>query len=328
MEVQFQKYHGCGNDFLILDELERELVREEHRGKLGQIVINRYFGFGSTSMLYLTDPRTSDADVRMRIFESDQSESNMCGNGIRCIADYVLSNSKKDTISIETGSETSTPSIKKIKKHPNNTYAVNMGQLTITEEDINQGIKLIQFLKIGLAGPLEDIPLKQLSKEIHYTDKFSLYGTGEPHLVIFTEEDLYKQDNTKKLFEIGKAFNSQQSPLRKQLTPSGCNINLVQVINNSEISVRTYERGVNDESLACGTGATACAARAYLSGRAKSNTIKVNVKGSNHDKNNFLTITVNNTKNNVSLTMAGPAEHIGTLIPSPALYKKIEFCLK
>jgi diaminopimelate epimerase len=119
-----------------------------------------------------------------------------------------------------------------------------------------------------------------------------------------------------------------------ELTPNGCNVNLVQrvddgKINDGEIYIRTYERGVDDETLACGTGATASAARAYTSGIVKNPIIRVNVRGSNRFKNGEIIpyardegirIAVSDNRNGVyEMTMAGPAEQIGIveLFPGP-----------
>jgi len=328
MEFNFIKSHGCGNDFVIVDERKQPIVQEDYRGHLAKVLCDRNFCIGATSVLYMLPPSTNKADVYMRIFEADRSESSMCGNGVRCIADCYSEKTGSTIIRVETKA-----GIKKVEKSTvgsQKEYSVDMGNLTATQDEINKALsqQAIRLDKLKIDGRLENIPFERVSYNLSRYGTFFLYGTGEPHLVVFVNENVYNESNTHTLREVGNTFNLKESDLRKSgVVPFGCNVNLAQIISQNTISIRTYERGVDNETLACGTGASACAAAAYLSQRVKCPRIQVIVKGKgaytdllgDTENNNQLTIGVNNSEEGkTSLTLIGPAEMIarGELVGS------------
>src|SRR3989344_7803997 len=328
MEFNFIKSQGCGNDFVIVDERKQPIVQEDYRGHLARVLCDRNFCIGATSVLYMLPPSTLEADVLMRIFEADRSESSMCGNGVRCIADCYSEKTDSTIIRVQTKA-----GIKKVEKStigPHKEYSVDMGNLATTQGEINKALsqEAIRLDKLKIDGRLENIPFERVSPSLSRYGTFFLYGAGEPHLVIFVDEDVYSERSTHTIREVGDAFNLKESDLRKSgVVPFGCNVNLAQRISQDAISIRTYERGVDNETLACGTGATACAAVAYLSQIVDSSRIQVSVKGKrvyadilgDTENPNQLTIGVNNTKEGkTTLTLIGPAEMIarGELVGS------------
>jgi diaminopimelate epimerase len=170
------------------------------------------------------------ANFKMRIINLDGSEAAACGNGFRCIALYA-----HDVL----------------KYSSRMTFESGSGLIEAEVAEKNQ-------IKVQLIKPRifkMDEVLEACKQKLHYT----FLDTGVPHVVIFTEE-LEKID----VFEMGKAVRNHA-----QFQPFGTNVNFVQVKNKKEIAVRTYERGVENETLACGTGSTASAVASVLKGFAE-----------------------------------------------------------
>lgn len=276
LAISFTKYHGCGNDFIIIDELDNEIVPEELKGTISKILCERKFSIGADDVLYVQP--SEQADAKMRIFEPDGSEADMCGNGIRCVADYLYHKFGKEKFVIETKAGLKT--IERI----NGLYKVNMGKL---------GTKFSEFKKfVNLT--LNDNE-KFLERVMNFPElgevKLSIVNTGEPHIVIFVEN--VDKENIEKYGEsIAK---------RRDLFPHGINLNLVEMVDENKIKVRTYERGVWKETLACGTGCTASAAVSHLLGKIKEKRVKVLTKGGE------LLIEIGE-----NLLMTGPAQKVFT----------------
>jgi diaminopimelate epimerase len=253
LRISFLKYHGCGNDFLVIDELERERIPEEFRGKLAILLCKRRFGVGANAILYVL-PSTY-ASAKMRVFPADGSEVDICGNGIRCVADYLCSRLERDEVLIDTND-----GMKHVEKM-NGLYKVTLGNLRTTKSGVGD---------LNLEIPANE---KLLNRKMEFPNlgevEISIVRAGEPHGVIFVD-DVDKEN----LVKYGKAIAANRG-----IFPYGVHVNLVQVVDASTIKIRTYERGVWDETLACGTGATASAAVSYITGRVKEKGIKVKVKG-------------------------------------------------
>lgn len=199
---------ASGNDFVILDSRfsildSRKLVRQ---------ICDRKFGIGADGVLVLAKSRV--ADVRMRIFNADGSEAEMCGNGARCVALYRASRQ----LTIET----------------------KAGIIQAQVKDAGVKIKLTDPKGLKL-----DLPIKINNRTL----RVNFINTGVPHAVIFSH-GLDKID----VFDLGRLIRKHQ-----KFAPSGTNADFVEVLSNNTIKIRTYERGVEDETLACGTGAVACA---------------------------------------------------------------------
>jgi diaminopimelate epimerase len=210
-KVNFIKMVASGNDFIII-ETRNQKPETRNLKFLAKNICERKFGVGADGLLILEKSKT--ADLRMRIFNPDGSEAEMCGNGARCVALYV----SRPNVKIET-------------------------KAGIIDSEING-----QNVKIRLTDPQDtksDISIKVNNRLL----RMHFINTGVPHTVIFVE-GLDEID----VFNIGREIRNH-----KKFRPAGTNVDFVEVFNNHAIKIRTYERGVEDETLACGTGAVASA---------------------------------------------------------------------
>lgn len=237
--MKFYKYHGAGNDFVLIDNRDGA-ISEDSKSELAVQLCDRRLGIGADGMALL---ETSDkADAKMRIFNPDGSEPEMCGNGIRCIAKHVHDNiAKKDEIAIETLAGTKTVSL---SEENGVTYVrVNMGRPLFDRKDIpatGEGRILNEKLEVN-------------GKEV----KIYAVNTGVPHVVVFVE-DIKDAD----VVNIGRAIRNNP------LFPKGANVNFLEIVCANLFKIRTYERGVEGETLACGTGITAAGAITVMAGEA------------------------------------------------------------
>lgn len=241
--THFTKLHGNGNDFILIDEYVKEIVPD--KSVFASKYCDRRFGIGADGVLYLG--RSDKADVRMRIFNSDGTEAEMCGNGVRCLVKFAL-----DEGYIDEDANVETPAgVLKIRARRNERtwITVNMGKPEFSREKIPaRGTG--EFLNVALQGR-----------------KVSAVNTGVPHAVIFVDS---LDDNEL----MAAAPKIRYDPV----FPKGANVNFVHVNSTDEITIRTYERGVEGETLSCGTGSVACAAVANRLGRT-GKMVKVNTKG-------------------------------------------------
>jgi diaminopimelate epimerase len=203
-KINFTKMVASGNDFVIFEKNKLSALAKQ--------ICDRKFGVGADGLLVLG--KSKIADVRMRIFNPDGSEAQMCGNGARCAALYM----NRRNVDIET----------------------KAGIIESRVDGNNVKIKLTNPKDIKL-----DIPIKINNRKI----KVNFIDTGVPHTVIFVEG----------LDKIDVVSLGRQIRYHRKFAPAGTNIDFVEILNNSSIKVRTYERGVEGETLACGTGAVASA---------------------------------------------------------------------
>jgi diaminopimelate epimerase len=271
--MEFYKYHGAGNDFILIDNLEDE-IREEDKPSLARRLCHRRFGIGADGLVLMEN--STIADIKMRIFNPDGSEPEMCGNAIRCLAKHVYDTKlKSKRISIET--------------------LAGIKEVEVTPKD-----QKIAYVKVDMGRPLfdrKDIPAvgegRLLGEKLKVRgEEFVIYGvnTGVPHVVVFSEDI----DNTD-IVEIGRAirFNT--------LFPEGTNVNFLEKIGENIFKVRTYERGVEDETLACGTGIVACGVIASILGEAEpEKPIEIKAKGG----------TIYVEKSGENWLLNGPAEFV------------------
>lgn len=272
MKINFHKFQACGNDFIIIDTEFSKKIIPKKRSELAEFLCNRNFGIGADDVLYLDASFT--ADIRLKIFESQGPEADMCGNGIRCVAAYLCEKLNKSALIVETND-----GLKHITKIGSK-YQVNMGKLRT---------KMKEMEKYFVSDFPDDKLL--LDNTINFSEigeiNVSIVNSSEPHCVIFVENV-----DTVNINKFGKNICEN-----KKLFPYGINVNLVEVYGKNTLKIRTYERGVFHETLACGTGATASAAVAYILGKIKENQVVVIVKGGK--------IKIEITKDN--LYMIGPA---------------------
>lgn len=217
--MKFIKMHGLGNDFILIDS-RKEPLEGVNLSELAVKLCDRHYGIGADGLL-IAGP-SSSANVKMRIFNSDGSEAEMCGNGIRCFAKYIYENLdiKKDLISVETLAGVILPSILEYK-----------GKTAIVETDM------------GEPRDINEAEIKVGDKSFDAT----LVSFGNPHCVIFVD-DL----SNVHIDDIGPKIESHK------MFPNRTNVEFVQVLSRKEAMVKVWERGAG-ETLACGTGACASA---------------------------------------------------------------------
>lgn len=252
-DFRFVKYQGCGNDFIIKDELEGPRTPDSDRSTLAKKLCDRHFRIGADGLIFLESAKGVDAS--MRLFEPAGNEADMCGNGIRCIASYLTGRLGKSEVDILTRD-----GVKHVVRR-GESFTVEMGPIRTKRRDMREFI--------SDAGNASDSMMDIEIKVGRRAFQGSLVNSGEPHFVSKTDE-LSSLD----MKNIGDTVNGDHKRF-----PKGVNLNFVQVTGPHGISIRTYERGVYDETLACGTGATASAAVALMLGWVKPGQVKVKVLG-------------------------------------------------
>ncbi len=212
MIINFSKYHGAGNDFILIDNRNIELNLSS---KQINYLCNRQLGIGADGLILVEKNKTKESDFYMKYYNSDGNEGTMCGNGGRCIAAYAKN---LDIIADKT-----------------NFMAIDgehFAEIIENKGNVDFEIK---------------IKMINVSEIIDIEGDYYL-NTGSPHFVVFV-------DNAKNADVVGMGRFLRYN---KQLFPEGANINFVS-FKNARLLVRTYERGVENETLSCGTGVTAAA---------------------------------------------------------------------
>lgn len=216
MLVEFTKMNGAGNDFVLIDNRERDLIFSE---KEISRLCHRQRGIGADGLILLENCKNGKADYAWKFYNSDGSQAEMCGNGSRCFAKFVqLLTQKTVPFSFETLAG------------------------IIHAEFVNN------LVKVSLTQPIDLSIGTNLSWEDQSGEVHSI-NTGVPHAIHFV-----KDINSIPVKLWGAALR-----YHKHFEPRGTNVNFVQLMPDQSIRVRTYERGVEDETLACGTGVTASA---------------------------------------------------------------------
>lgn len=223
MKIEFTKIQGLGNDFIIIDNRKYQLS-EEKISIIAKRLCTRRISIGADGLM-LVDIPSSDADFRMRFYNADGSIGEMCGNGARCIARYAYVN---DIAGKEMIFET-TAGIVEAK--------IEEGRLVTVK--LNNPEKIDLNVKVNIAD-----------KELDCT-YIELGNPGLPHAVI--EYKGLREANGKELLKIGRSIRYNNK------FPKGANVNFYDVINDDTAYVKTYERGVEDFTLACGTGSASTA---------------------------------------------------------------------
>ena len=243
--------HGSGNDYVYVNCFEEQV---EDPAALARIISDRHRGVGADGLILIAPSRT--ADVRMRIFNADGSEAEMCGNGIRCVAKYTYEHklaraggafsvpgqrSFPASLNIETGSGILTVGLIIDNTNHVRKVCVNMGQPILSPRDI----------PVNLPGEkIVAQPIDVLGHELLMT----CVSMGNPHAVFFC-------DNVQ-LIELDKLGPAIE---KHNLFPKRINVHFVQIDKPAEFTMRTWERG-SGITMACGTGACAACVAAVLSG--------------------------------------------------------------
>lgn len=263
--IPFVKMQGAGNDYVYVDLVKNP--QDYDWPALAIQISDRHFGVGSDGLI-LIHPSTV-ADARMQMFNSDGSEGQMCGNGVRCVAKYVYENgiSRQNPVKIETGRGVLTLELL-LENGKVTRVRVDMGEPLLAAAQIpvllEEGQSASRAGVVAPAGakPLVDCRLNIAGREFVAT----LVSMGNPHCVIFQDQILDED-----VWHWGPLIE------RSHYFPERTNVEFVQIISRSEVIQRTWERG-SGETLACGTGASAVVVAGALSGRTDRQ-VKVNLRG-------------------------------------------------
>lgn len=222
-KIKFVKMQGAGNDFIVINEFEKEAVKEEEKKKFAVRACNRHFGIGADGVLFLSKSKVKGANARMRIFNPDGTEPEMCGNGIRCAAKFLFEEElvKKKKMKIET-----LAGIIKSEITREGLVKVDMGKPVVEKE----------FDYIFIDG-----------KQIQFTQ----VSMGNPHSVI-----IVSSISSVDLHSLGPKISTHPH------FPNKTNVHFAEIISRDKVKMITWERGAG-ATLACGTGACAVTTALY-----------------------------------------------------------------
>lgn len=273
--MKFTKMQGIGNDYIYVNCFEEKVDDPE---RVSMIVSDRHFGIGGDGLVLIMP--SDKADFRMRMFNADGSEGNMCGNATRCIGKYVYDNglTDKTEITLETRS-----GIKYLTLYPENgkvkTVLVNMGKAILKPSDIPMKAEGDRFI---------NKPIEVSGKEVFIT----AVSMGNPHAVTYVEDV-----DGLELEKIGPAYENHP------IFPERVNTEFIKVLDSHTIQMRVWERG-SGETWACGTGACAAAVASVENGYFKrGEEITLKLRGGDL----FITYNEDGT-----VLMRGPAETVFT----------------
>lgn len=233
--LKFTKMHGLGNDYVYMDAINQEIQDES---SLAQFVSNRHFGIGSDGLILIC--KSDVADFKMRMFNSDGSEAEMCGNGIRCVGKFVYDKglTNKTTVTIET--------LAGIK-----TLILNTRDGKVETARVDMGEPVLEPNKIPVKSnenPVKNLKLKVEDREFTFT----CVSMGNPHAIAVVESTAkFNVEKYGKVIEVDKVF------------PKKTNVEFIEIVDKNHIKMRVWERGAG-ETLACGTGACATAVACSL----------------------------------------------------------------
>jgi len=238
--MKFVKMHGAGNDYVYIDCFRQTVEDPE---SLAREISDRNFGVGGDGLILIEPSKT--ADVKMRMFNADGSEAEMCGNGVRCVAKYAFDHGLVDRteIVVETGAGNLPLTMFPNEREHIDRVRVNMGPPRLTRGDL------------PMVGPAHEQVINMDLEILDRTFQVTCVSMGNPHCVIYVD-------------------NLDEFPVKKYgyaienhaLFPQRINVEFVEVITPDEVRQRTWERGAG-ETLACGTGASAVTVAGVLTGR-------------------------------------------------------------
>lgn len=240
--LPFRKMHGLGNDFVVLDARDAPIHLHEDRIRL---IGDRHRGVGFDQLLVLEPPDGADAEIFMRIYNTDGSEAEACGNGTRCVAHLLMSESGADQCAIQT----------------------RRGRLTATRADdlvsVNMGAAQLSWDEIPLAKEVDTLRLPLV---VDGAEGPTAIGMGNPHCVFFVTDA-----ETVDLSKLGPVVEHDK------LFPARTNVEFASLNSDGSIRLRVWERGVGI-TLACGSGTCATAVAAHRRGLVDARTSPVNIQ--------------------------------------------------
>lgn len=235
MKLDFTKMQGCGNDYVYINCFEQTVADP---AALAVRLSDRHTGIGGDGVILICP--SDVADAKMRMFNLDGSEGKMCGNGVRCVAEYLFThgmNKRADCVDIETLS-----GIKHIVREAPQLYTVDMGAPILKPSDI------------PVTGFDENPIIDRLVEVNGGGVRITCVSMGNPHCVVFVDDV-----NKLNLPMLGNQFE------HAKIFPEGVNTEFVQRIDETHLKMRVWERG-SGETLACGTGTCACVVASVLCG--------------------------------------------------------------
>ncbi len=238
--MKFTKMQGCGNDYVYVNGMTEELSKER-KPEIVRFLSDRHFGIGGDGVIFIN--ASEEADFEMEMFNADGTRSEMCGNGIRCVAKFVYDKrlTDKRQISIVSAGKVKYLDLTVNEKNLVETVKVNMGSPILVPE---------QIPAVFEGEDVINQPIQVLGQEY----KVTCVSMGNPHAVVFVENtDVLDLEKIGPDFEHHKVF------------PNRTNTEFVQVIDRNHVKMRVWERGTG-ETLACGTGCCATAVACVLNG--------------------------------------------------------------
>lgn len=263
--------HGTGNDFILIDEFQKILIPEKDKPRFVARISRRHFGIGSDGIIFIQ--KSGRYDARFSFYNPDGTKAEMCGNGMRCFAKYLYEKGlvRKEKIHVETTAGLVVLEI-----------FLKGGEVTRIRVDM--GMPRVEFIdrKVEIDG---------------YSYKITSVNMGNPHAILFFD-DVDEVD----VLGIGKKVRHHR------LFPQGTNVHFVQKTGENEFKIRTYERGVEDETLACGTGICASAVAIVVNNYANAKKPLMF-----HAKGGDITIELEMENENIKrVFITGPAEEVFT----------------
>jgi diaminopimelate epimerase len=237
--MRFTKMQGAGNDYVYVDCFANPLPHDP--GGLSRKISNRHFGVGADGLILICP--STQADARMRMFNADGSEAEMCGNGIRCVAKYLYDHClvRKTALTVETG--------RGVLRLELEVQGGAVHQVTV---DMGEPILEAERIPTSLAG---DPPIQMLLTADGRSFEVTCVSMGNPHCITFVDE---LADSL--VLGFGPKIENHQ------VFPRRTNAEFVRINSPDEVTVRVWERG-SGETLACGTGACAVAVAGVLTGK-------------------------------------------------------------
>lgn len=268
MKIAFSKYHGAGNDFILIDNRNNSYPIDG--GACIAHLCDRRFGIGADGVLCIE--RSSVADCKMHIFNADGSPAAMCGNGIRCVVDFLQENHIQVEVQVEVQIEAG-----------ERIFSCRRSGCNIS---VNLGVPQVMHWPMSLCVQGEEVQLYVLH-------------VGVPHAVLFVQE----------VMEVPLLKWGKEIRFHPAFAPEGVNVNFAQIDSENGIALRTYERGVEAETLSCGTGAAAASwAAAHLYELKEPVAVKTRtVDGAFQESMLFSFLS---SQGKVEIEMIGPAEKV------------------
>lgn len=275
MKIEFTKMQGCGNDYVYINGF-KEKVDPGKKPEIVRALSDRHFGIGSDGVIFINP--SDIADFEMEMYNADGSRSEMCGNGIRCVAKYVYDNGLTDKTSLD---------IESFKKIKHIEISVKGGKAARIKVDMGEPELYPENI------PVDSKKERYISETVSVGDKIfkiTAVSMGNPHAVIFSDPDGPDLQTYGPVLECHPLF------------PKRTNVEFVKVTDRHNIRMRVWERGTG-ETMACGTGCCASTVASILNGLTD-RSVTVHVLGGDID--------VEWNEENGHVYMTGPAETVFT----------------